>query len=288
MTYRKILVPLRGSAADAQVLKAAFDVASAFGSHVAGLYVKPDPSTLLRHLGPAVSARVRQEIADAASDDARHTAEAAHAALIHAAKVADAPVQPLAKAVAGIGASFHLHAGLTENVIVEEARLCDLCVFASPAEAKDFAQLTALETVLLEGRRPLVVVPHRSATFVGAKIAIGWDDGAAAANAVSAAVPLLKRADAVEIINVASGPMKTAQMDRLRDYLRLQGKNAVEHCINPGAKDTATALLEAAQMSGAGLLVIGGYGHSRLRELVLGGVTRYVLANAVMPVFMAH
>jgi nucleotide-binding universal stress UspA family protein len=145
-----------------------------------------------------------------------------------------------------------------------------------------------LESALLNGRKPMLIVPHKSASIVGAKAVIGWDGGAAAAHAISAAIPLLARAQAIEILNVTSGPIDTVQMDRLRDYLRLHGLSAAEHGINPGSQGTATALIDGATRAGAGLLVIGGYGHSRLRELVLGGVTRHVFANVTMPILMAH
>ena len=96
------------------------------------------------------------------------------------------------------------------------------------------------------------------------------------------------RAEGVEIITVDAGAADALPMDWLVDYLRLQGLHPHEHRVNPGSHDTASALIDAAKRVGAGLLVVGGYGHSRLRELVLGGVTRHVFANVAMPVFMAH
>ena len=71
--------------------------------------------------------------------------------------------------------------------------------------------------------------------IVGTKVAIGWDGGAAAAHAIAAAIPLLARAEAIEILNVTSGPIDTVQMARLRDYLRLHGLAAVEHGIKGGS-----------------------------------------------------
>jgi len=286
MAYRKILVPLMGGARDAQVLNAAFEVAKAFGSHVAGVYVRPDPSEVLPYLGEGISAGVIQEIMDASREAAKLAAAAARATLDHAAKAAGASVQQ--PAAAGIGASFHVREGLAEDVLTEEARLSDLIVFDVPAESKDVALRAALESALLNGRKPILLVPHQATRIIGAKVAIGWDGGAAAAHAVSAAIPLLSRAEAIEIFNVTTGPIDTVQMDRLRDYLRLHGLTAVEHGINPGSQSTAAALIDGAQRAGAGMLVIGGYGHSRLRELVLGGVTRHVFANVDMPILMAH
>jgi nucleotide-binding universal stress UspA family protein len=286
MSYRKILVPLTGGERDPHVLSAAFEVAKAFGSHVAGVYVRPDPSEVLPYLGEGISAGVVQEIMDASREASNRAAAVARGTLDRLAKIAGAPVhQPVQ---AGIDASFHVREGLSEEVLAEEARLSDLIVFDTPAGAKDTTLRTAMESVLINGRKPLLLVPHRAAQIVGAKVAIGWDGGAAASHAVAAAMPLMARAQAIEIINVTSGPIDTVQMDRLRDYLRLHGLAAAEHGINPGGQGTASTLIDAAQRAGAGLLVIGGYGHSRLRELVLGGVTRHVFANVTIPILMAH
>jgi nucleotide-binding universal stress UspA family protein len=286
VAYRKILVPLTGGDRDAHVLNAAFDVAKAFGSHVSGVYVRPDPSEVLPYLGEGISAGVIQEIMDASRDAANRAAAVARGTLDKLAKAAGASSQQ--PPASGLGASFHVREGLSEEVIAEEARLSDLVVFDMPAETKDVTLRAAMESALLNGRKPLLLVPHRAVKVVGAKAAVGWDGGAAAAHAIGGAIPLLARAEAVEILNVTSGPIDTVQMDRLRDYLRLHGLSAVEHGINPGSQGTASTLLDAAQRAGAGLLVIGGYGHSRLRELVLGGVTRHVFANVTMPIFMAH
>ncbi len=286
MAYRKILVPLTGGARDAHVLRAAFDVAKAFGSHVAAVYVRPDPSEVLPYLGEGISAGVIQEIMDASREASKHAAASARATLDQAAKAVGAGVQQ--PAASGLGASFHVREGLAEDVITEEARLSDLIVFDVPVDSKDVALRATMESALLSGRKPLLLVPHKPAKVVGVKVAVGWDGGAAAAQAVSAAIPFLARAEAIEILNVTTGPIDTVQMDRLRDYLRLHGLSAVEHGINPGSQGTASALIDGAQRAGAELLVIGGYGHSRLREMVLGGVTRHVFANVGMPIFMAH
>jgi nucleotide-binding universal stress UspA family protein len=286
MSYRKILVPLTGGERDSHVLNAAFEVAKAFGSHVAGVYVRPDPSEVLPYLGEGISANVIQEIMDASRKASERAAVAARAGLDRLAKAAGAPTHQQAQP--GVGASFNIREGLSDEVLAEEARLSDLVVFDTPADAKDTTLRVAMESALVNGRKPMLLVPHRDATIVGAKVAIGWDGGAAAAHAIAAAMPMLARAEAIEILNVTSGPIDTVQMDRLRDYLRLHGLAAVEHGINPGSQGTASALIDSAQRAGAGLLVIGGYGHSRLRELVLGGVTRHVFANVTMPILMAH
>jgi nucleotide-binding universal stress UspA family protein len=285
MAYRKILVPLTGGERDRRVLAGAFDIAKAFGGHVAGVFVRPDPSEVLPYLGEGVSAGVMQEIMDVSRAATKRASDVARGTFGAAASTAGAPVDG---AAGGLGASFGMREGLFDDVVAAEARLSDLVVFDAPADAKDATLQAGMEAALLNGRTPLLLVPHRQAPIVGTKVAIGWDGGAAAAHAITAAIPLLARASSIEIVNVNSGPIDTIQMDRLRDYLRLHGLASIEHGINPGSQSTASALIDGATRSGAGLLVIGGYGHSRLRELVLGGVTRHVFANATLPVFMAH
>ena len=287
MAYRKILVPLVGTSRDTTVLKHGFALAKTFASHVAALFVRPDPAEVIPYLGDGISASVVQEVIDASREAAKAASGAARSAFDHASKEAGLAIDAAARS-SGVGGSFATREGVIDDVVAEEARLSDLVLFDCPAEAQEMGLRAAIESAIMNGRKPVLLVPRNVAQIAGAKIAIGWDGGAAAAHAISAAIPLLKRAEAIEIMNISSGPIDTAQLDRLRDYLSLHGLQAIEHGINPGSQGTAVTLIDAAQRTGAGLLVMGGYEHSRLREIALGGVTRHILAHATMPVFLAH
>lgn len=287
MAYRKILVPLVGTSRDATVLRHGFELAKTFGSHVAALFIRPDPAEVVPYLGDGISANVVQEVIDAAREAAKVGGAAAKSAFENAAKEAGLAIEAPAQTT-GVGGTYSTREGVLDDVVADEARLSDLVLFDCPAQAHEVGLRAALESALLNGRKPVLLVPRNVTKIAGAKVAIAWDGGAAAAYAISAAIPLLKRADAIEILNVSSGPIDTVQLDRLRDYLRLHGLQVVEHGINPGSQGTASALFDAAQRSGAGVLVMGGYEHSRLREIALGGVTRHILAHATMPVFLAH
>ena len=288
MSYRKLLVPLSGAGRDDQVLTAAFDIAKPFGAHVMGVYVRPDPSEVLPYLGEGVSAGVIQEIMEAARSSASKAGAAARSALDHHAKAQGVPTLENASGGTGFSASFCLRDGPADVVIPEEARLSDLVIFGLSRDAKYAGHRETIESTLLNGRSPILLVPDQAKVAISAKVAIGWDGGATAARAVAAAIPMLKRASSIEILNISPGTTETMEMDRLRDYLRLYGLSATEHGIQPGGQSTGAVLLDAAVRAGAGMLVIGGYGHSRLRELVLGGVTRHVLAESTIPIFMAH
>jgi nucleotide-binding universal stress UspA family protein len=284
MAYRKLLVPLNGTERDNQVLAAAFEIAKPAQAHVTGIYVRPDAAEVLPYLGEGISASVLQEIMDAARAAAARSAAAARGSLDQFAKKNGAAMA----GATGLSASFCLRDGSMDVVISEEARLSDLVIFPLPGSEGHAALRQAIETTLMHGRSPVLLVPQTPAGVHGTKAVVAWDGSATAARAVAAAIPLLKAASAIEIVSISTGSIQTAEMDRLRDYLRLHGLTATEHGVNPGGQPTGAVLMDVARRAGAGVVVLGGYGHSRWRELVLGGVTRHVLSEATMPVFMAH
>jgi nucleotide-binding universal stress UspA family protein len=288
MAYRKIVVPVTGGPRDAAVMKAALEIAKTYDSWVTALFVRPDASEVLPYLGEGISAGVVQEILDASAEAAKKSSHAAKLAVGQAASELGVPFQDGPPLGGNASCSYRVRHGLMSDVYYEEAGLADLFVFDGAAMPDAPNLRDGLETVLLSARRPVMLAPERPWGHIGAKIAVAWDGGLAAAHAVTSAMPWLKRARAVEILSVGPGPATTSEMDRLRDYLRVQGVGAVEHSLSPGDLGAGAALLDAAQRSGADLLVMGGYGHSRLRELILGGVTRHVLNSVTMPIFMAH
>jgi nucleotide-binding universal stress UspA family protein len=288
MAYRKLIVPVTGGGRDEAAMAAALETAKAFDSWACALFVRPDASEVLPYLGEGISAGVVQDILDAAADAATRASTLAREAVAAAANATGVPLHDGPPAGGKASASFRVRQGSLNDVLYEEAALADLMVFDGETLKESPNVRDAMETVLLSARRPVLLTPQKPWGQIGAKIAIGWDGGLAAAHAVTAAIPWLKRARAVEILSVGPASTAAAEMDRLRDYLRIQGVMAVEHSLLPGDLGAGAALTEAAARAGADLLVMGGYGHSRLRELILGGVTRHVLNNVTMPVFMAH
>ena len=105
---------------------------------------------------------------------------------------------------------------------------------------------------------------------------------------MSAAIPYLKKADSVEILSVQRPPLRADTTEGVREFLTLHGVSATERLIDPGTKRIGEALLGAAMEAKADLLVVGGYGRGRLRESLIGGVTRHLIAHAGLAVFMVH
>lgn len=133
-----------------------------------------------------------------------------------------------------------------------------------------------------------MLAPETAPKTVGTNVVIGWDGSVEAAHAITAARPFLTQAEKVEILNVEKGDLDPAVADMLSDYLELHGIESSEHLIDAGSRPVGEVMLEQASNAGCDLLVMGGYGHSRIRELLLGGVTRFIISHATVPVLLAH
>lgn len=174
------------------------------------------------------------------------------------------------------------------------ARYNDLVVIGQtdPDERSPAVMPGFPEHVILNSGRPVLIVP-RSGRFdvTGNRVLIAWDAGIESARAVSTALPILRRAASVNavIFNASSEniPSPTKACEELETYLSRQGISA-EVMQWSTDKDIGSALLSAAAEYSSDLLVMGGYGHSRFREVLLGGATRTVLDSMTLPVLMAH
>lgn len=170
------------------------------------------------------------------------------------------------------------------------ARYADLVVL-SQFDRNDPAARTDPELpayVLLNSACPLLVVPYAGAPpTLGDHALVAWDESVQASRAVSASVPLLRRAPKVTLamFNAANQP-RLAVAD-IALFLARHGVDVEVRSAETG-HDIGDALLSLAADLGAGLLVMGGYGHSRFREVLLGGVTQSVLAGMTIPVLMSH
>jgi nucleotide-binding universal stress UspA family protein len=177
-----------------------------------------------------------------------------------------------------------------------QARYCDLVVIGqtnpdepSSSEAADFP-----EYVLMNSGRPVLMVPYVG-TFdtIGKRVLISWDASREATRAVTDAIPLLKHADLVQVVvfNTSADDKSGAHGEQpgadIALYLARHGIN-VEVSQQRTELDIGNALLSLATDFGSDLIVMGGYGHSRFREMLLGGVTRTILQTMTIPVFMSH
>lgn len=170
------------------------------------------------------------------------------------------------------------------------ARHFDLTIVGQKNPDSDFEDDAMVEAALFGSGRPVFIVPfvQRAEPKFG-KALIAWDGGSPAARAIADAIPLLTRAGRVEVATIVDRHVDDAELPgfNITRHLARHGINAELHKL-PGGSDPASILLSFAADTGADYLVMGGYGHSRLREFMLGGTTRTILQSMTLPVLMSH
>jgi nucleotide-binding universal stress UspA family protein len=171
-----------------------------------------------------------------------------------------------------------------------QARYCDLVVIGqndpqevSPVVMPDFPQY-----VVLNSGRPVLIIPYAGQfETIGNRVLIAWDASMAATRTVTNAIPLLKRAQIVEAVVFNPPAHDPAAGSDISRYLARHNIK-VEVIQRKTEREVGNALLSMAADMNCDLIVMGGYGHSRFREILLGGVTRAVLETMTMPVLMSH
>lgn len=290
--FKHLLVPLTGQPADRAALAAALQIARAHDAHVDGLFIRPHPADAVPLLGEGMSGAMIDDIVRAAEAETKALMEASRRLfddMTATAAVACADAPPAAPAAT---ARWREKLGRAEEVLAHEGRVTDMVVLTRSDEDIHGRLTAAAETALLDSGRPVLLVPENWSGAVGRKVAAAWNGRTEAARAVAGAMPFLQGADAVTVLTAVTGatPVDAAGAANasLIDYLAWRGVQAQGRIVAPGGASVGAALIAAARAADCDLLVQGGYGHSRMREMIMGGVTRHMLAAADLPVLMAH
>lgn len=182
--------------------------------------------------------------------------------------------------------------GQVEEVVAGQARYADLVIVGQGGED---APVTATpsdlaEDVVMAGERPVLIVPHIGVTRPpGGTVMLCWNESREAVRAATAALPLLERADKVIVLLI--DPPTTDGREPGADvaaWLGRHGVNATVRRDTAAESDVGGVILSRAADFDADLIVMGLYGHSRMRERVLGGASRTLLASMTVPVFVMH
>lgn len=179
------------------------------------------------------------------------------------------------------------------DILADYSRLRDLTILPLP-EDTDIPSIDAQwypEAVLFGSGRPSVILPRDAkGPFALETVIVAWDKSRAAARAVADALPILKQAKEVRLLTVM-GEKEIASRQSVSDFtlhLKLHDVNVVADEVHAGGQAIGTVLQDQVTKHQADLLVMGGYGHSRIREFVLGGATRSMLAHPPTAVFLSH
>jgi nucleotide-binding universal stress UspA family protein len=255
----------------------AVSVAAVFEAHVAGIAFLYDPIIPLSGAG-----YIPADVIDTQERDNANSTKAAADHFARAAARAGVSAEPLtlSSSASGAGEQFS-----------RLARRFDLSVVGQAEPETNAIEEVIAEAALFDSGRPVIIVPYiQKAPLKLDRVMVCWDGGKTAARAVADAMPLLKRAGRVEVVIVADERGKEDEIAGadMGQHLARHNLNVEVKRITMGDIDVADVLLSHAADVAADVIVMGGYGHSRLREFVLGGVTRSILQSMTAPVFMSH
>jgi nucleotide-binding universal stress UspA family protein len=288
---KSILIPATGNDADTATFAAALGVARMFAAHIGALHVRLDPVEIA--VATTTDGGGGGMLLQGLIDDLEREADAREArtkrfftefCAREGLPLLETPMEATGKP----SAQWHVEIGQEPRWMSVYGTTADLIVSSRGIPGDDAVTRSTLEALLLETGRPLLI-PSAAAPSVAMadRVAIAWKPTPQAARAVAAAMPFLACAKEIVVMTVEEEEGRRDEIERLLHNLAWHGLKVVAQRVKPGTRDAAEALL-AAVVDQAGLLVMGGYGHSRLREWVFGGFTQQVLVDAPVPVLMAH
>ncbi len=280
MPIMTILVYLPSEHLADPVLEAAIALAKPRGAHVVGLHLQASYYPAYGEVAIAMPPDVIEQMRQPLRERAEKLKETFNARMAEA------------------GVSAEWRSGTSEysalpGRIVDEAVSADLVLCPKvEAEEVDVTTLDLPERLILEGGRPVLVVPGAAECLPPKRVLIAWNNSPQSARAVFDALDLMSEADAVTVLTIAGDEdaRKEAEQSagKLTATLKRHGIEAKIDAVSAPHTSASDHLIERLNADGADLLVMGCYGHSRFRELVFGGVTRTILAGVNVPTLMSH
>lgn len=272
MTLKSILVHVTGAPDSAERVRTALDLAMEHDAHLTGLAVRPVvqiPRYAAANIPDSVFTEVeaRQDAVDLAARDAFQDAAA--------------------QAGWSDRSDFRLDKGATADVVGLHARYADLTVISQAPSLDPDGSFA--DVLVMRSGRPILVLPHiGTRAAIGKHIVLAWNASREAARAVGDAMPLLEKSEKVDVLSIEPEGIGDLPGADIAHHLARHGITAEAKRSVANKIDIGDVLLNHVADSGADLVVMGAYGHSRVREMILGGVTRHMLEHMTVPVLMSH
>ena len=279
MDFKNILIHLDHSSGCQNRLKTAFDLANTFDAKLNGLFVVPDY---------VVPSYVEAQISvDLITDVTEKAIARANEKLAEYQKLADD---------AGVSMESQVIEGQVIPILREHSKYADLLMLGQDQpDDPDNASYGLADALLFEGGCACLVVPHSGKLAApGKRVLLTWNASRESARALREAMPFLTRAESVVVLSsepddgnddIARGHPHAQELSR---FLESHGIDAVSSGISDPDISASDAIIGQAADMNADLIVMGAYGHARLREIILGGVTRDLLKQSSVPLLLAH
>ena len=276
MAYKTILLCLNEIDRVPQLIAVARQLGVKFNAHISGLYVIPSPQVIPTDgygVAPAVFDTVQKHF----KDRLPKVREAFEYGMKEDKIAFDLRVVDSAQSVIA-------------TAVIENCRNAGLVVVSAiDRDAGDNIESDFVEQVVLSAGRPVLILPYKGKVELKFDdVMLGWNDSRESARATFDALPFMRQAKRTKIVTVDAAPRGTIEGANIAETLDRDGVKCEVLNVTSGGMSTGETLLRAANDHGAGLLVLGAYGHTRLREWVFGGATRSVLRHLDRPILMSH
>ena len=273
---RVILVPVADRPECARALNTAFELGTRLNASVSGCHIRPHQESDLTLSSEFAAAAWRK----------KSTPEAPAAAETLYNKIAEEHGYEIMRHARAVpGAIWAERVGSPEKVMRIVGPMADLIVVSRPRRPNGVARVF-VDTALMRGSCPVLLLPQTGRTRLGERVCIAWDQGPRVARTVKASIPLLQHAARITIVTCGPEDRPGPKATQLRAYLRHWGINA-QHVRTRG-RHVETELMDACAEAKADLIVSGAYSRQRWYEKVLGGTTEFLIHEARLPVLMQH
>lgn len=277
MAYKDLLVQIDDTQACERRIDAAIRLAGRFDAHLTGLYLVPE---IILPIAVELAAGLRADL----MRQEQERAEGALGRFRMAAEQQD--VEFDTRFDRGTITEFADRVGL-------HSRYADLSIIGQPDHSEPVPSAPEPEDVVMATGAPVLIIPHGgSPGDFGERIMVAWNGSREAARAVRDAMPFLEQSRSVDVVTIGPREAEGAHGELpgadIALHLARHGVDVDVQHLDGSHSDVGDALLAHAADRGSDLLVMGCYGHSRLREMVLGGATRTILRSMTIPVLMAH
>ncbi len=285
---KTILVPATGNQTDDAVFASALAVARGFNAHLNVLHIRVDAGAMVAAMATDGSgAAMVGGLVERVDEEATRREDTAKQLFQGFCERERLVIEDTPAAQQSPTAQWLRQIGEEAYWIREYGRAADLLVIGHPAHDQGVS-IDTIQAALVGSGRPVLIVPATPLVSLPETMVIAWKAAPEAARAVTAAMPLLSKAKQILIVTVAEEQgLSDEEGARLMTSLTWHGLNASTRHLRPDRLGAADTLLAAAAEEKA-LLVMGAYGHNRLREWIFGGFTQHVLRGAAVPVLMMH
>jgi nucleotide-binding universal stress UspA family protein len=279
---KTILVPTEQSSTMVSALDTALLLARKFDSCIEGFPLRPAVADLV-----AMDPDSGLTLVAVKENDAEMVRQAE--ALFHTFMKSNQMMQRSGDGPASLSWSWLADAPSGHDFVGSYGRVFDMIVLARPGDEWQSPSMITLESALFESGRPVLIAPPTSPRTLATNILVAWNNSTEQARTMADAMPLLRLAERITILTVEGATVAGPSGEQMARSLKMNGLAADTMTLKPvGKRNAGETILAKADELGCDLIVKGAYTQSRLRQMIFGGTTRHILANAKLPVLMAH